>query len=140
MAAASIPGEGTPCRRAGGGPFFARHPWRERDRPRNQPVPFGTRLRLVSPAAPAATAGLQRPRSHHEPQGPAGRRAGRARPPLISFPVRAQGAITLNGASQFGDDHPYTKAMVRFEELVKQYWGKPINFVLHKNSSLGLEK
>jgi tripartite ATP-independent transporter DctP family solute receptor len=48
--------------------------------------------------------------------------------------------ITLNGASQFNDDHAFTKAMVRFEELVKQYYGKPINFVLHKNSSLGLEK
>jgi TRAP-type C4-dicarboxylate transport system substrate-binding protein len=30
--------------------------------------------------------------------------------------------------------------MVRFEELVKKYYGKPINFVLHKNSELGLEK
>jgi TRAP-type C4-dicarboxylate transport system substrate-binding protein len=49
-------------------------------------------------------------------------------------------AITLNGASQFNDDHAFTKAMVRFEQLVKQYYGKPINFVLHKNSELGLEK
>ena len=48
--------------------------------------------------------------------------------------------ITLNGASQFNDDHAFTKAMVRFEELVKKYYGKPINFVLHKNSALGLEK
>ena len=63
-----------------------------------------------------------------------------AAPALLSIPVRAQGAITLNGASQFGDEHPYTKSLLRFEELVKQYWGKPINFVLHKNSSLGLEK
>jgi tripartite ATP-independent transporter DctP family solute receptor len=53
--------------------------------------------------------------------------------------VRAQG-ITLNGASQFSDDHAFTKAMVKFEELVKKYYGKPVNFVLHKNSSLGLEK
>ena len=30
--------------------------------------------------------------------------------------------------------------MVKFEKLVKKYYGKPINFVLHKNSSLGLEK
>jgi TRAP-type C4-dicarboxylate transport system substrate-binding protein len=30
--------------------------------------------------------------------------------------------------------------MVRFEELVKKYYGKPINFTLHKNSALGLEK
>jgi tripartite ATP-independent transporter DctP family solute receptor len=54
--------------------------------------------------------------------------------------ARAQTAITLNGASQFNDDHAFTKCMVRFEELVKKYYGKPINFVLHKNSSLGLEK
>jgi len=51
-----------------------------------------------------------------------------------------QAPITLHGASQFGDDHAFTKAMVRFEELVKKYYGKPINFVLHKNSELGLEK
>jgi tripartite ATP-independent transporter DctP family solute receptor len=54
--------------------------------------------------------------------------------------ARAQATITLNGASQFGDDHAFTKTMVRFEELVKKYYGKPINFVLHKNSALGLEK
>jgi TRAP-type transport system periplasmic protein len=53
---------------------------------------------------------------------------------------RAQSAITLNGASQFNDDHAFTKSMVRFEELVKKYYGKPVNFVLHKNSALGLEK
>jgi TRAP-type transport system periplasmic protein len=54
--------------------------------------------------------------------------------------ARAQSTITLNGASQFNDDHAFTKSMVRFEELVKQYYGKPVNFVLHKNSALGLEK
>ena len=53
--------------------------------------------------------------------------------------VQAQ-TIALNGASQFNDDHAFTKAMVRFEELVKKYYGKPVNFTLHKNSSLGLEK
>ena len=31
-------------------------------------------------------------------------------------------------------------ARAKFEELVKKYYGKPINFVLHKNSELGLEK
>jgi TRAP-type transport system periplasmic protein len=51
-----------------------------------------------------------------------------------------QAAITLHGASQFADDHAFTKTMVRFEELVKKYYGKPVNFVLHKNSELGLEK
>ncbi|MCB4822978.1 TRAP transporter substrate-binding protein [Roseicella aerolata] len=63
-----------------------------------------------------------------------------AAPALLSIPVRAQGAITLNGASQFNDDHVFTRTLVRFEELVKQHYGKPVNFVLHKNSSLGLEK
>ena len=60
----------------------------------------------------------------------------------IGFPsiLRAQAPITLNGAVQFNDDHAFTKALVKFEELVKQYYGKPITFVLHKNSALGLEK
>ena len=59
---------------------------------------------------------------------------------VASPSIRAQATITLQGASQFNDDHAFTKAMVKFEELVKQYYGKPVNFVLHKNSSLGLEK
>ncbi len=57
----------------------------------------------------------------------------------LAAPAAAQ-TITLNGAVQFNDDHAFTKALVRFEELVKQYYGKPVNFTLHKNSSLGLEK
>ena len=48
--------------------------------------------------------------------------------------------ITLHGASQFNDDHAFTKALVKFDELVQKYSGKKINFVLHKNSELGLEK
>jgi tripartite ATP-independent transporter DctP family solute receptor len=48
--------------------------------------------------------------------------------------------LTLHGASQFNDDHAFTKAMVKFEELVKKYSGKNVAFVLHKNSELGLEK
>jgi TRAP-type C4-dicarboxylate transport system substrate-binding protein len=54
--------------------------------------------------------------------------------------LKAQAPITLNGAVQFNDDHAFTKALVRFEERVKALYGKPINFTLHKNSSLGLEK
>ena len=57
----------------------------------------------------------------------------------LAAPAAAQ-TITLHGASQFNDDHAFTKAMVKFEELVKKYYGKPVNFVLHKNSELGLEK
>jgi tripartite ATP-independent transporter DctP family solute receptor len=57
-----------------------------------------------------------------------------------AFALPAWSQTTLHGASQFNDEHAFTKAMVRFEELVKKYSGKPVNFVLHKNSELGLEK
>ena len=57
----------------------------------------------------------------------------------IFFSVNV-GAQTWHGASQFNDDHAFTKALVKFEELVKKYSGKPVSFVLHKNSELGLEK
>ena len=54
--------------------------------------------------------------------------------------TRAQDAVTLHGAVQFNDDHAFNKALLRFEALVEQYYGKPIKFVLHRNSELGLEK
>lgn len=70
-------------------------------------------------------------------------RAAAAGAALSGFAIigRAQAqALTLNGASQFNDDHPYTMAMQRFADLIKKYYNQPVNFVLHKNSSLGLEK
>src|SRR5881628_331422 len=54
--------------------------------------------------------------------------------------LRAQAPISLNGAVQFNDEHAFNRALLRFEELVKKYYGKPVNFTLHRNSSLGLEK
>ncbi len=50
--------------------------------------------------------------------------------------------ITLNGASQFGEEHAFTKAMRKFEELVKEYYQgeDEVEFILHLNSELGLEK
>jgi TRAP-type C4-dicarboxylate transport system substrate-binding protein len=48
--------------------------------------------------------------------------------------------ITLHGAVQFNDDHAFNKTLLKFEELTKKYYGKPVNFVLHRNSELGLEK
>src|SRR5215208_7725271 len=59
---------------------------------------------------------------------------------VLAAPAGAQQAITLHGAVQFNDDHAFNKALIKFEELVKQHYGKPINFVLHRNSELGLEK
>jgi tripartite ATP-independent transporter DctP family solute receptor len=58
---------------------------------------------------------------------------------FFSLNLNAQ-TITLHGAVQFNDDHAFNKALLKFEELVKKYYGKPVNFVLHRNSELGLEK
>ncbi|MCX5735049.1 MAG: TRAP transporter substrate-binding protein [candidate division NC10 bacterium] len=54
-------------------------------------------------------------------------------------PAWAQ-TITLRGASQFDDNHSYNQTMLKFAEAVQKYYGKPVNFVLHRNRELGLEK
>lgn len=50
--------------------------------------------------------------------------------------------FTLVGASQFDEDHAFTKTMRRFEELVQEYYDGPheVEFEMHLNSELGLEK
>jgi TRAP-type transport system periplasmic protein len=48
--------------------------------------------------------------------------------------------ITLHGAVQFADEHTFNKTLLKFEELTRHYYGKPVDFVLHRNSELGLEK
>ena len=58
---------------------------------------------------------------------------------VLSFNAGAQGQ-TLHGAVQFPDEHVFTRALVRFQELVDKYSGKKTSWVLHKNSELGLEK
>lgn len=58
---------------------------------------------------------------------------------ITSSVVRAE-TITLHGAVQFNDEHAFNKTLLRFEELVRKYYGKPVNFVLHRNSELGTEK
>jgi TRAP-type C4-dicarboxylate transport system substrate-binding protein len=58
---------------------------------------------------------------------------------MLSSPAIAQ-TITLHGAVQFNDDHAFNRTLLKFEELTKKYYGKPVNFVLHRNSELGLEK
>src|SRR5512143_69236 len=65
--------------------------------------------------------------------------AGAVLAALLALPAGAQ-VITLHGAVQFDDSHPFNQALLKFQELVVKYYGKPINFVLHKNSELGLEK
>jgi TRAP-type transport system periplasmic protein len=48
--------------------------------------------------------------------------------------------IVLKGASQFDENHAFTKTLRKFEELVRAYYGKPIDFEVYLNSELGLEK
>ncbi len=48
--------------------------------------------------------------------------------------------IVLKGASQFDENHVFTRTLRKFEELVKEYYGKPVEFTLYLNSELGLEK
>jgi TRAP-type C4-dicarboxylate transport system substrate-binding protein len=52
----------------------------------------------------------------------------------------AEQTITLHGAVQFADDHVFNRTLLEFERLTKEYYGKPVTFVLHRNSELGLEK
>ena len=50
------------------------------------------------------------------------------------------GVITLKGATQFDENHVFTRTIRKFEQLVAEYYGKPVNFELYINSELGLEK
>jgi TRAP-type C4-dicarboxylate transport system substrate-binding protein len=61
---------------------------------------------------------------------------------LLGSGLAQAATITLNGASQFDEEHAFTKTMRKFEELVKEYYQGPeeLEFVLHLNSELGLEK
>ena len=50
--------------------------------------------------------------------------------------------ITIIGASQFDEDHAFTRLMRKFEELTRLYYqgDAELEFVMHLNSELGLEK
>lgn len=49
-------------------------------------------------------------------------------------------AIVLKGATQFGEQHAFSRTLRKFEQLVKQYYDEPVEFELYLNSELGLEK
>jgi len=61
---------------------------------------------------------------------------------VLAASVAHADTIRLNGASQFDESHAFTKTMRKFEELVQEYYQGPdeLEFVLHLNSELGLEK
>jgi len=50
--------------------------------------------------------------------------------------------ITLHGASQFDEKHAFTRLMRKFEQLTRLYYSgeHELEFVMHLNSELGLEK
>jgi len=52
----------------------------------------------------------------------------------------AQAETTLVGAVQFDESHAFTKALRKFEELAGECSGGELQFDLHLNSELGLEK
>ncbi|WP_417433991.1 TRAP transporter substrate-binding protein [Hoeflea sp.] len=47
--------------------------------------------------------------------------------------------IALRGASMFDDNHAFTKTMVKFAELVDQYYDGDVTFDLRLNGELGVE-
>jgi TRAP-type C4-dicarboxylate transport system substrate-binding protein len=57
----------------------------------------------------------------------------------IAGTAQAQG-VTLVGASQFDENHAFTKTMREFERLVTECYSGDVTFDLHLNSELGLEK
>ncbi|MCZ6674938.1 MAG: TRAP transporter substrate-binding protein [Verrucomicrobia bacterium] len=59
---------------------------------------------------------------------------------LFYFGCSKSDSLTLRGASQFDENHAFTRTLQKFQELVKEYYGKPIEFQLYMNSELGLEK
>ena len=60
----------------------------------------------------------------------------------LAVPMAYADKITLHGASQFDESHSYTRLMRKFEQLTKLYYTGPheLEFVMHLNSELGLEK
>jgi len=59
---------------------------------------------------------------------------------VITFTGAAQAAdITLRGASLFDNDHAYSKTLIKFSELVNEYYDGEVAFDLRGNSELGIE-
>lgn len=47
--------------------------------------------------------------------------------------------LTLRGASLFDNDHAYSKTLIKFGELVNEYYDGDVEFDLRGNSELGIE-
>ncbi len=60
----------------------------------------------------------------------------------LASPGAFAAKITLHGASQFDESHAFTRLMRKFEDLTRLYYtgADELEFVMHLNSELGLEK
>lgn len=59
---------------------------------------------------------------------------------VTAFTAQAQAAdLTLRGASLFDNDHAYSKTLIKFSELVNEYYDGDVTFDLRGNSELGIE-
>ena len=47
--------------------------------------------------------------------------------------------VTLKGASLFDNEHAYSKTLIKFSELVNEYYDEEVTFDLRGNSELGIE-
>jgi len=47
--------------------------------------------------------------------------------------------VTLKGASLFDNDHAYSRTLIKFSELVNEYYEGDVTFELRGNSELGIE-
>ena len=47
--------------------------------------------------------------------------------------------VTLRGASLFDNEHAYSKTLIKFDELVNEYYDGDVTFDLRGNSELGIE-
>lgn len=56
----------------------------------------------------------------------------------VSGSVQAQD-LTMRGASLFDNDHAYSKTLIKFGELVNEYYEGDVTFDLRGNSELGIE-
>jgi tripartite ATP-independent transporter DctP family solute receptor len=57
-----------------------------------------------------------------------------------SFTAASAESVTLRGASMFDDNHAFTKTMVKFADLVGEYYEGDVEFDLRLNGELGVEK
>jgi len=58
----------------------------------------------------------------------------------LALSVTSINAEVLRGASMFDENHTFTKTMVKFGELVDQYYDGDVEFDLRLNGELGVEK